>query len=136
MADKEMPVVLEATVPQYADSSRPSGDVYAPYSDRSTASPVPQPIPPQHQHHRTTSSNVTSAVASAVLVSPAGASETDISWGRGAPTPTSVIASRYAHLVEEGMTEEEIRRLEEEERQLDAAIENAGRRGHNHNHSS
>ncbi|RYO84163.1 hypothetical protein DL764_009372 [Monosporascus ibericus] len=38
------------------------------------------------------------------------------------------IASRYAHLVEEGMTEEEIRRLEEEERQLDAAIEQAGQR--------
>ncbi|KAK8053123.1 hypothetical protein PG996_012424 [Apiospora saccharicola] len=37
--------------------------------------------------------------------------------------------SRYAHLIEEGMTEDEIRRLEDEERQLDAAIENAGRHG-------
>ncbi|KAK8070156.1 hypothetical protein PG994_006772 [Apiospora phragmitis] len=35
--------------------------------------------------------------------------------------------SRYAHLIEEGMTEDEIRRLEDEERQLDAAIEDAGR---------
>ncbi|KAI1456435.1 hypothetical protein F4805DRAFT_231476 [Annulohypoxylon moriforme] len=35
--------------------------------------------------------------------------------------------SRYAHLIEEGMTEDEIRRLEEEERHLDAAIENAER---------
>ncbi|KAI1088180.1 hypothetical protein F5B19DRAFT_26980 [Rostrohypoxylon terebratum] len=36
--------------------------------------------------------------------------------------------TRYAHLIEEGMTEEEIRRLEEEERQLDEAIEaEAGR---------
>ena len=43
----------------------------------------------------------------------------------GTPTP---ISSRYAHLVEEGMTEDEIRRLEEEERQLDAAIEEAGNR--------
>ncbi|KAK7992544.1 hypothetical protein PG988_001338 [Apiospora saccharicola] len=34
--------------------------------------------------------------------------------------------SRYAHLIEEGMTEDEIRRLEDEERQLDAAIEDAG----------
>lgn len=44
--------------------------------------------------------------------------------GRSLSTP-------YAHLVEEGMTEEEIRRLEEEERQLDAAIEQhaGGRRG-------
>ncbi|KAI0526018.1 hypothetical protein F5B22DRAFT_264818 [Xylaria bambusicola] len=135
ITDKEMPVVRESNSPQSVYDSRPSGDVYAPYSDRSTTSPVPQP--PQHhqqQHHRTTSSNVTSAAAAAAIpVSPAGASETDISWGRGAPTPTSIIASRYAHLVEEGMTEDEIRRLEEEERQLDAAIENAGRRGHNNN---
>ncbi|KAK5628271.1 hypothetical protein RRF57_003986 [Xylaria bambusicola] len=131
ITDKEMPAVLESNAPQSVYDGRPSGDIYAPYSDRSTASPVPQP---QHQqHHRATSSNVTAAAAATVPVSPAGASETDLSWGRGAPTPTSLIASRYAHLVEEGMTEEEIRRLEEEERQLDAAIENAGRRGHNNN---
>ncbi|KAK7943477.1 uncharacterized protein PG986_012590 [Apiospora aurea] len=37
--------------------------------------------------------------------------------------------SRYAHLIEEGMTEDEVRRLEDEERQLDAAIEDAGRHG-------
>lgn len=44
--------------------------------------------------------------------------------------PTSEVRSpsRYAHLIEEGMTPDEIQRLEEEERQLDAAIENAGRR--------
>lgn len=42
------------------------------------------------------------------------------------PTPQG-ISTRYAHLVEEGMTEDEIRRLEDEERQLDAAIEQAGR---------
>lgn len=58
--------------------------------------------------------------------------------GRATPTPTTDYApsrptsevrspSRYAHLIEEGMTQDEIRRLEEEERQLDAAIENAGR---------
>jgi len=34
----------------------------------------------------------------------------------------------YSHLVEDGMTEDDIRRLEEEERQLDAEIERAGRR--------
>ena len=48
--------------------------------------------------------------------------------GAGTPTPPAPITTRYAHLVEEGMTEEEIRRLEEEERQLDAAIEEAGNR--------
>ncbi|KAK4087228.1 hypothetical protein PCL_07497 [Purpureocillium lilacinum] len=46
-----------------------------------------------------------------------------------APTPTPQNVSRnVAHLVEEGMTEAEIRRLEEEERQLDDEIERAGRR--------
>ncbi|KAK4128354.1 hypothetical protein N657DRAFT_667635 [Parathielavia appendiculata] len=45
----------------------------------------------------------------------------------GRATPRA-LATPIAHLVEEGMTEEEIRRLEEEERQLDAAIEQAGRR--------
>jgi len=43
----------------------------------------------------------------------------------GRATP-HVVSAQYAHLVEEGMTEEEIRRLEDEERALDAAIEQAG----------
>lgn len=44
--------------------------------------------------------------------------------GRSLSTP-------YAHLIEEGMTDEQIRRLEEEERQLDAEIEQrvGGQRG-------
>ncbi|KAK1757623.1 hypothetical protein QBC47DRAFT_161946 [Echria macrotheca] len=54
----------------------------------------------------------------------------------GSPVPANgrttpgggMAATQYAHLVEEGMTEDEIRRLEEEERALDAAIEQAGRR--------
>lgn len=45
----------------------------------------------------------------------------------GAQTPTQV-SSNVAHLVEDGMTREEIERLEEEERQLDAEIERAARR--------
>lgn len=46
-------------------------------------------------------------------------------------TPSSeqrAVPHSVAHLVEEGMTEEQIRRLEEEERDLDQAIERAGRR--------
>ena len=43
----------------------------------------------------------------------------------GAQTPQ--MGGRYAHLVEEGMTSDEIARIEEEERQLDAAIEQAAR---------
>ncbi|KAK0612935.1 hypothetical protein B0T17DRAFT_389329 [Bombardia bombarda] len=48
--------------------------------------------------------------------------------GRGTPS-SGAVPTQYAHLVEDGMTEDEIRRLEEEERQLDAAIEQAEMRG-------
>ncbi|KAK0754123.1 hypothetical protein B0T18DRAFT_424555 [Schizothecium vesticola] len=53
--------------------------------------------------------------------------------GAGSGTGTTaeepaVVSTQYAHLVEEGMTAEQIRRLEEEERALDAAIEQAVRR--------
>ncbi|RBR07725.1 uncharacterized protein FIESC28_10519 [Fusarium coffeatum] len=45
----------------------------------------------------------------------------------GVQTPQGM-SSNVAHLVEDGMTAEEIRRLEEEERQLDDEIERAARR--------
>jgi hypothetical protein len=45
----------------------------------------------------------------------------------GVQTPQGM-SSNVAHLVEDGMTVEEIRRLEEEERQLDDEIERAARR--------
>ena len=45
----------------------------------------------------------------------------------GAGTPHGVSRS-VAHLVEDGMTEDEIRRLEDEERQLDDAIQRRGQR--------
>lgn len=61
---------------------------------------------------------------------------------RGTPTPNNLprtstgsrnatpqgMSSNVAHLVEDGMTAEEIRRLEEEERELDDEIERAARR--------
>ncbi|KAI1755133.1 hypothetical protein F4782DRAFT_527858 [Xylaria castorea] len=127
MHDKEMPVVLESSSsssPPYGsggggshDEERPSTDHYVPYSDRSTTSPTPD--------HRRTASGTAAAAAAVAAVADVGAT----SQTRGAPSPSPAIVSRYAHLVEEGMTDDEIRRLEEEERQLDAAIENAGRRG-------
>ncbi|KAI0018440.1 hypothetical protein F4780DRAFT_524089 [Xylariomycetidae sp. FL0641] len=94
---------------QHHDSS---GDGYAPYTDRVATPP-----------------SATSAHAPAH-------STTDLTRGGGgggggadgtATPPAGGINSRYAHLVEEGMTEDEIRRLEEEERVLDAAIEESGR---------
>lgn len=132
MPDKEMPAVLAASSssPQSVYDGRPSTDLYAPYSDRSTAPP------PRGMTTTATTTTITTTGGTATVPAPAPApadtSETDLARNRGAPMPASVIASviasRYAHLVEEGMTEDEIRRLEEEERQLDAAIE-ADRRG-------
>ncbi|UNI14730.1 hypothetical protein JDV02_001331 [Purpureocillium takamizusanense] len=59
----------------------------------------------------------------------------DAAASRGNLTDTDVpssaplsVSHNVAHLVEEGMTEDQIRRLEEEERQLDDEIERAGRR--------
>ncbi|KAG8164606.1 hypothetical protein KVR01_004881 [Diaporthe batatas] len=49
--------------------------------------------------------------------------------GHGRSATPSGISGQYAHLVEEGMTDDEIRRLEEEERALDEAIEQAGTAG-------
>ncbi|KAF7531095.1 hypothetical protein G7Z17_g13745 [Cylindrodendrum hubeiense] len=46
----------------------------------------------------------------------------------GAETPQGGVSANVAHLVEDGMTADEIRRLEEEERQLDDEIERAARR--------
>ncbi|OHE91099.1 hypothetical protein CORC01_13618 [Colletotrichum orchidophilum] len=50
------------------------------------------------------------------------------SGGGGPRSSTPNVNSNVAHLIEDGMTEDEIRRLEEEERALDAAIEQAGPR--------
>lgn len=78
---------------------------YVPYSDRGRSTSPPLPLP------------------GAALA--ANNSQTDVASTTRSPSPP--FHSRYAHLIEEGMTEEEIRRLEEEERHLDAAIEDAGR---------
>jgi hypothetical protein len=86
-------------------SSGPGDDSYAPYSDHAAAA------------------------AAAAAASPAQAVATPRSLSSGGRSPTPPIADRYAHLVEEGMTEDEIKRLDEEERHLDAAIEEAGASG-------
>ncbi|KAI1467627.1 uncharacterized protein F4812DRAFT_403134 [Daldinia caldariorum] len=76
---------------------------YAPYSDQAPSPPLPP---------------------GAVFAS---TSQSDLASTGRASTTGNRCQSRYAHLIEEGMTEEEIRRLEEEEQHLDAAIEDAGR---------
>ncbi|KAI1494714.1 hypothetical protein F5X96DRAFT_502405 [Biscogniauxia mediterranea] len=97
-----------------------------PYSDRAP-SPTLTPPPPTtaavaagFSGHRPSHSQSEDASTARDIVNNSNSN------GNRASTPP-VMSSRYAHLVEEGMTEAEIRRLEEEERQLDEAIEDAGR---------
>lgn len=113
MADKEATVISESSPHSaYPDDGgrlrdpRGDNDSYAPYSDRG----VSPPPPPGAAF--TTNSQTDLASLGHTSTTRAG---------------TPPYQSRYAHLIEEGMTEEEIRRLEEEERHLDAAIEDAGR---------
>ncbi|KAI1799083.1 hypothetical protein F4811DRAFT_130065 [Daldinia bambusicola] len=82
---------------------RPDDASYALYSDQAPSPPLPP---------------------GAVFASN---SQSDLASTGRASTTGNRCQSRYAHLIEEGMTEEEIRRLEEEEQHLDAAIEDAGR---------
>ncbi|KAK4250487.1 Kin of IRRE-like protein 3 [Corynascus novoguineensis] len=88
---------------------------FTPYSDRPSAGPGAGPAAG------------TPSVRAASLAQTDDARVSVPSPVSGRATPRA-LTTPYAHLVEDGMTEEEIRRLEEEERQLDAAIEQAGRR--------
>jgi len=113
MHDKEMPAVVES-------SRQSSGQGhYAPYSDRASTPPSPQHLEQHQQHYQQMQTSSSPVVTS---------SQTELG-GNAAALPVTTTTSTYVHLVEEGMTPEEIRRLEEEERQLDAEIESAGRRG-------
>ncbi|KAL2159150.1 hypothetical protein VTH06DRAFT_2582 [Thermothelomyces fergusii] len=92
---------------------------FTPYSDRpSTATPAAAAAP--------------AAAGTPSIRAPSLAPTDDARTSASSPIPGQAthraLTSQYAHLVEEGMTEEEIRRLEEEERQLDADIERAARR--------
>ncbi|KAK2010128.1 hypothetical protein LZ32DRAFT_386458 [Colletotrichum eremochloae] len=57
---------------------------------------------------------------------PIAARSTEDISRRGVPSSTPNAATNVSHLIEDGMTEEEIRQLEDEERALDDAIEQAG----------
>lgn len=74
-----------------------------------------------HTEENNTSEEAPSAHASPEM-RPAG-------FARARSTTPSGISGRYAHLIEDGMTDDEIRRLEEEERALDEAIEQAATTG-------
>lgn len=121
MADKEMVGITESsprsTFPSdgrlhepRSSTVRPDDASYAPYSDRAPSPPAPP--------------------GAAFTTN----SQTDLSSVGRPSTTTPPFQTRYAHLIEEGMTEAEIRRLEEEERHLDAAIEDAGRNSRSTQH--
>ncbi|KAK3336509.1 hypothetical protein B0T19DRAFT_409664 [Cercophora scortea] len=88
---------------------------YTPYSDRNSLGNGAAPPPPAQPQMGSPGTPRAPSIAQSDDVA-------------RSPHTSAVVPSQYAHLVEEGMTEDEIRRLEEEERQLDAAIEQAGRR--------
>jgi len=120
MVDKEVPGVSESSPHSaYGDdgghlhdrSSTAMDSSYAPYRDHN---PTMAPAPIAHGSPATTHAMVSS--------------QTHLpQHATSAPTPPP--ATQYAHLVEEGMTPDEIRRLEEEERALDQDIE-ASRANH------
>lgn len=83
-----------------------------------------QPISPESARE-----NDGAAGAGGAAGSGSGGASSSQPSGHGRSNTPSGIAQQYAHLVEEGMTEDEIRRLEEEERALDEAIEQAGTGG-------
>lgn len=83
-----------------------------------------QPISPESARENDGAAGAGAGGAAAGIGS-GGASSSQPS-GHGRSNTPSGIAQQYAHLVEEGMTDAEIRRLEEEERALDEAIEQAG----------
>lgn len=86
-----------------------------------------QPISPESARENDGAAGA-GAGGAAAGVGSGGASSSQPS-GHGRSNTPSGIAQQYAHLVEEGMTEDEIRRLEAEERALDEAIEQAGTGG-------
>lgn len=91
---------------------------HSPYSDDGQGQQVPLD-PAAAQHHRDQGAAAPYEEQQ----------QRDLPRGEEAPGTQQGNTSRnYRHLVEEGMTEDDIRRLEEEERQLDAEIERADRR--------
>ncbi|KAK4178837.1 hypothetical protein QBC36DRAFT_323847 [Triangularia setosa] len=120
----------------YSDDGHPNG-AYPPGTAVTTVAAAAAAVPPRQDQSRSYtpySDRPGAAAGSAPSIRTDSIAQNDEGARANAPSPIPGratprgLTTPYAHLVEEGMTEEEIRRLEEEERQLDAAIEQAGRR--------
>lgn len=121
--DKEVHQVTESPHSTY------SNDQQVPLSNLAAAGGPSSRDAGAHHHHHHHHHDDDDAGYAPYRDDDAGA-ESPATGGRadsGAGTPRGVSRS-VAHLVEDGMTEDEIRRLEEEERQLDDAIQRHGRR--------
>jgi hypothetical protein len=108
-------------------------DPHSPYSEEGAVAGASESGPLHAQHQSTRAerefSPYTDAApppAAAAVGTAPGARDSVATNGERAGAP-SQMSGRYAHLIEEGMTADEIARMEEEERHLDAAIERAGR---------
>lgn len=125
MVDKE---INSHAVDSPNSPSHYSDEAYVRESSVAGAAPTVASPAMSHDRFLTDSNRHSASLAIASASSPpapAAPQSRDSLTGRHTPVGLS---SSVAALVEEGMTEEEIRRLEEEERALDRAIEEAGRR--------
>ncbi|KAH7026318.1 uncharacterized protein B0I36DRAFT_352199 [Microdochium trichocladiopsis] len=111
-------MIIDKEVPGVSESSPHSayGDDGGRLHDRGSTA--------MDSHYAPYSDQAPSAHASPAVANAMTSSQTHLPYGTSSPVPPAT--TQYAHLVEEGMTPDEIRRLEEEERALDQAIEAAG----------
>lgn len=105
-------------------TSETAGD-YQPYSDNPTATANAPPPSIAAPVARAASANSRSTADRSSAAFPASAPPPAIGEEGLPPRSDTGMSGRYAHLIEDNMTPEEIARLEEEERQLDVAIEQA-----------
>lgn len=108
-------------------TSETAGD-YQPYSDNPTATanaPPPGIAAPVVRAASANSRSTADRSSAAFPSSSAPAPPPAIGEEGLPPRSDTGMSGRYAHLIEDNMTAEEIARLEEEERQLDVAIEQA-----------
>ncbi|KLU87458.1 hypothetical protein MAPG_06458 [Magnaporthiopsis poae ATCC 64411] len=108
-------------------TSETAGD-YQPYSDNptATANAPPPGIAAPVARAASANSRSTADRSSAALPSSSAPAPPPAIGEEGLPPRSDTgMSGRYAHLIEDNMTAEEIARLEEEERALDVAIEQA-----------
>ncbi|EJT81915.1 hypothetical protein GGTG_01889 [Gaeumannomyces tritici R3-111a-1] len=107
-----------------AGAGETAGD-YQPYSDNPTATANAPPPVIAAPVARAASANSRSTADRSSAAFPASAPPPAIGEDGLPPRSDTGMSGRYAHLIEDNMTADEIARLEEEERQLDVAIEQA-----------